>query len=222
LERFVHGQVNVGNRFLADFASQYSSNIKHIPTTLFVPKESKTHTSSQEVIIGWTGSHSTLKYLRLILPVLDELRKNTSFKFHVIANQAPDFSRDYLVFKKWDKETEIEDLLQFDIGLMPLEDTKWKQGKCGFKALQYMALVIPAAISKVGVNSQIIIDGENGFLIDSPEEWLSKLEKLISSHSLRSEIGKRGRESIIDSYSVESQKPNYFNILFLKKLSINN
>ena len=96
---------------------------------------------------------------------------------------------------------------------MPLPDDKWAKGKCGFKGLQYMSLEIATIMSPVGVNSEIISDGINGFLADSDDEWFQKLCFLIDSETLRSEFGKKARETIVKYYSVESQKNKYLEIL---------
>ncbi len=117
-----------------------------------------------QIVIGWTGSHSTLKYLNKIEPVLRHLEeKYPQVQFWVIADSAPAITLDRLVFKPWSIETEILHLSQFDIGVMPLPDDQWTKGKCGFKVLQYMALNIPTVASPVGVNTKIIQQGKNGF-----------------------------------------------------------
>ncbi len=92
---------------------------------------------------------------------------------------------------------------------MPLPDDQWTKGKCGFKGLQYMALGIPAIMSPVGVNTEIIENGINGFLADTDEEWLDKLKLLIESENLRNTLGKAGRQTVIERYSFNSQKEKY-------------
>lgn len=116
-------------------------------------------------------------------------------------------------FIHWNRETEIEDLSAIHIGIMPLPDDDWARGKCGFKGLQYMALGIPAVMSPVGVNSEIIIDGENGFLANSQQEWFSKICLLIEDASLRERLGKAGRKTIEEKYSYNAWKENYLHLL---------
>jgi glycosyltransferase involved in cell wall biosynthesis len=113
---------------------------------------------------------------------------------------------------KWKKDTEIEDLLGFNIGIMPLVDDKWANGKCGFKALQYMSLGIPALVSPVGVNTQIVDDGINGFICNSEVEWKIAIEKLLTDKSLLEEMSKQTRKKIVDNYSVKSNSKNFIEL----------
>jgi glycosyltransferase involved in cell wall biosynthesis len=204
-------KISAGNRFLADWARQYNPNVVINPTVVDMQnrynptKWSKNDTpdNSSKVVIGWTGSHSTLPYLDIIFPVLQKLETHFSFEFLVICNQAPSFHLKSLKFIQWQEATEIEDLLKIDIGIMPLYADAWSEGKCGFKLIQYLALGIPAAASPVGVNKEII-DGENGFLCATEQEWLDALSLLLSDASLRRKMGKKGREQIQSKYSLQA------------------
>ena len=112
-----------------------------------------------------------------------------------------------------------KDLSEIDIGIMPLPDDEWAKGKCGFKGLQYMAMEIPSVMSPVGVNTEIINDGVNGFLASTEEEWIEKLSLLIESPELRRKFGVKGRQTVVENFSVDSQKQrylDYFNELIKK------
>jgi glycosyltransferase involved in cell wall biosynthesis len=206
-------QVVVGNDHLKKYALQFNSNVQIIPTTIDL-KHTHTITTAHTnpVVIGWTGTHTTVKYLDQIVPVLQKLENDYTFEFRVISNQAPEFELKSLNFVPWNKSTEIEDLAKINIGIMPMEDSKWSRGKCGFKGLQYMALEIPAIMSPVGVNTEIVKDGENGFLCDTPNEWEQTLRKLIEDIPLRKEIGARGKQTVIERYSVAANTVNYLNL----------
>jgi glycosyltransferase involved in cell wall biosynthesis len=112
----------------------------------------------------------------------------------------------------WRAETEVADLSEIDIGIMPLPDDNWSKGKCGLKALQYMALGIPTVCSPVGVNSTIIDNGVNGFLAGSREEWLGKLKDLIHDRELRQKMGHAGRETVEREYSAKVIAPEVLDI----------
>lgn len=207
-------KVSCGNEYLASFAKQYNPNTVFNPTTIdtsrFTGQIKDQHTDP--VIIGWTGSHSTVDFILPVLPVIDDLSKKYHIKFEVISDQPPKQSIDALTFRPWNKASEIEDLLNFNIGIMPLPDTEWAKGKCGLKALQYLALGIPAVVSPVGVNSEIVVEGNNGFLCSTEEEWYAALEKLILSESLRTAMGKKGVQLINENYSVESNANNFLSL----------
>ena len=207
-------KVTVGNNYLKEFALKFNQNIKVIPTTIDLENSHSIETiqSEQKVNIGWTGTHTTMAYLDDLIHVIQKLENLYNFNFIVISNEAPKFKLKSLQFIKWNKSSEIEDLASIHIGLMPLPDETWAKGKCGFKALQYMALNIPTIASPVGVNSSIIKDGENGFLCDSHEEWFAKISLLLSNIKIREEIGKKGKETIINNYAVAAIGTDYINL----------
>ena len=114
--------------------------------------------------------------------------------------------------QKWSSGTEVEDLQSINIGIMPLPDIEWTRGKCGLKGLQYMGLAIPTVMSPVGVNTEIITHGVNGFLASSKEEWINCLSKLIESAELRKKLGDAGRKTVEELYSVNANKEKYLNL----------
>ena len=207
--------ISAGNDYLKEFASQFNPNVMVIPTTIDLEHVHNRLTNHQVEIpvIGWTGTHTTMNYLDELVPILQELEKTHTFIFRVISNQSPSFSLNCLEFVKWNKETEIEDLARINIGVMPLTDTIWAKGKCGFKGLQYMALEIPSVMSPVGVNTTIIEHGINGFLCSTPEEWKQTLILLLENEDLRTEIGKKGFQTVKERYSVEANLTHYLEIL---------
>ncbi len=170
-------------------------------------------------VIGWTGSDTTIKYLEQEKEVIFSLLRKypNSIEFRVISNKPSSIRHDRITFVPWNKDTEVEDMLAFDIGIMPLPDNEWAKGKCGFKALQYMSLGIPAVVSPVGVNTEIIQDGKNGFLAGTGREWNDVLIKLIEDPLLRERIGNEGRRTIEDRYSVNSQKEKF--LALIRKVS---
>ena len=207
-------RISCGNPYLQEYASQFNQHAVFNPTVIdtayYVPGKYAKKTS--KFVIGWTGSHSTMQYLDSIVPLIRKLEKELDFEFHVISDKAPSFDCLSLIFKKWNKATEIEDLQQFDIGLMPLTDDKWAMGKCGFKALQYLALEIPAVISPVGINSTIVTHGENGFLCSTIDEWEITIRKLYHDKILVSEIKKRTRKVVEEKFSVNAHRNTFLHL----------
>ena len=209
-------KVSVGNEYLARYAKKYNPNVIIIPTVVDTEKyhnKIQNH-SLYKANIGWTGSHSTIKYLDLIVPAIKRLEKKYSFTFYVISNVKPDVTLSSLKWIKWNKKTEIADLLCFHIGLMPLSDTPWTRGKCGFKAIQYMSLGIPALVSPIAVNTEIITHGLNGYYCNSTEEWITNIEKLMNEFLTRKRMGSYGRNHIEKHYSVKATKEAFLSLFF--------
>ncbi len=190
-----------------------SSKLKHLQTLTPSQHEHINTLTPSQPAIGWTGSHSTLFYLNPLIPILEELEQEVDFEFVVIANKDPELPLKNYRFVNWQKETEASDLATIDIGLMPLQDDEWAQGKCGFKLIQYLSLGIPAIASPVGVNRQIIDEGVNGFFATTPEEWKSTILKLINDPILREEFGRNGRKLVVDAYSKTSLEEKFFSLL---------
>ena len=206
--------VMAGNQYLADYASEFDKNVTIIPTTIDTEKYREiNHKHETEVVtIGWSGSFSTVQHLDTIREVLQDLAKDEKFKLRVIGT--PEYKLEGVDVEalQWKADTEIADLGQIDIGLMPLPDENWSKGKCGLKALQYMALGIPTICSPVGVNSTIIQDGENGFIAGTKAEWIAKLKSLLHSAELRQRIGSAGRKTVEGEYSAAVQAPRVLEV----------
>jgi glycosyltransferase involved in cell wall biosynthesis len=203
-------KVSVGNMFLGAYAKRFTDKVYYNPTCVDTEKRYQPIQRQKDglVTIGWTGSHSTLQFLEVLYPVLQKLEQVHPFRFLVICNKRPDFTLKSMEFIPWKRETEIEDLARIDIGIMPLKEDAWSEGKCGFKIIQYMALGIPAVASPVGVNKEIIDHGQNGYICATEEEWIRCLSELLSNEMKRQEFGRSGRTKIQQSYSVASNAGN--------------
>jgi glycosyltransferase involved in cell wall biosynthesis len=205
--------VIAGNNYLLEFAKKYNANSILIPTTVDCnyhrPMPAKRN--SERVIIGWSGSISTIKHFENIVPVLTQLKEKYKEKitFKVIGDGNYANKKLEISGTPWVLKTEVEDLNEMDIGIMPLPDDEWAKGKCGLKGLTYMACEIPTVMSPVGVNTEIILHGENGFLAKTEQEWIQYLSLLIESPELRNRLGKNGRETVLKKYSVEANKHAY-------------
>lgn len=206
--------VMAGNQYLADYALKENPRVTIIPTTIDTEKYTPRYpeSESETPTIGWSGSFSTVQHLDTVREVLQELAKTEKFKLRVIGT--PEYYLPGVETEAipWRSDSEIEDLREMDIGLMPLPDEDWSRGKCGLKALQYMALGIPTICSPVGVNSTIIQDGANGYLANGKEEWIKKLKLMLHSPELRRQIGMAGRKTVEDGYSAISQAPRVLQV----------
>lgn len=209
--------VIAGNAFLANYAKQFNSNVHVIPTTIDTNfhKPITTNKQTDKVIIGWSGSISTIKHFEMAVPVLKELQNKFADKIEVHVIGQGNYSHPELnvISKSWSSQTEVLNLNQFDIGIMPLPNDEWVKGKCGLKGLSYMACGVATVMSNVGVNSEIIKHGQNGFLANNDYEWLEILSQLIENADLRSKIGEEGRKTVVENYSVEANKQKYLQVL---------
>ena len=208
-------KVVAGNQYLADYALRYNKNVTIIPTTIDTDwYQPVTLSDKPYVCIGWSGSFTTVKHFETVLPALSRIKQKYGEKvrFKLIGDSS--YKNVTLELKgiAWKSATEVEDLKEIDIGIMPLPNDEWSKGKCGLKGLQYMGMAIPTVMSPVGVNTDIIDDGENGFLADSEDEWVDKLSQLIEDKMLRTRIGISGRKTVVDNYSVEANKHKYLEL----------
>ena len=209
--------VFAGNRYLADYASKYNRNVKIIPTTIDteIYVRAKNAKSREGICIGWSGSVTTIAYFKYAVPFLLRIKEKYGDRVYFKVIGDGDYSNAALGIRgiPWRREDEISELSSMDIGIMPLPDDKWTKGKCGLKGLQYMALEIATIMSPVGVNMDIIQDGENGFLASETGEWVEKISSLIESEELRKRLGRNGRQTVIAKYSVLAYRDNYVNYL---------
>ncbi|KAA9332279.1 glycosyltransferase family 4 protein [Hymenobacter busanensis] len=206
-------KVSCGNDFLCEYARQYNSRVVLNPTTIdTVHLHNRTkQQATDRVILGWTGTHSNIVYLATLMPVLRRLEEKYDFTFRVISNQDPQLELKSFDYLPWRKATEIDDLATFNVGVMPLEEqvSPLSLGKCGFKALQYMSLGIPAVASPVGVNTKIVTDGVDGFLCKDEEEWYQALARLIEDAQLRQRMGANAQRTVRERYSVVANTENF-------------
>lgn len=205
--------VMVGNPYLADYARQVNDHVTVIPTTIDTDKYKPLPRAESTVpVIGWTGSYSTVQHLDTLRGALQKLAKQQSFRLRVIGTPTYKIPGVEVEASIWKADTELEDLSSIDIGVMPLPDDAWSKGKCGLKALQFMALGIPTICSPVGVNTDIIQDNENGMLAGSEDEWVEKMSRLLQSRETRERLGQAGRMTVQEWYSAKTQAPRVYDI----------
>lgn len=210
----ISSHVIVGNPYLADYALQVNKNVTIVPSTIDTERYQPIQTrDTTPLVIGWTGSHSTVQHLDTLRGALKKLAARESFRLRVIG--APGYKIEGLEVEaiQWRADTEPEDVGVIDIGVMPLPDDNWSKGKCGMKALQFMGRGIPTVCSPVGVNTDIIQDNENGLIATTEDEWIEKLTSLLKSRELRQRLGAAGRKTVEEGYSAIAQAPRVFDVL---------
>lgn len=176
----------------------------------YIPKNQ--YSNNKKIVIGWTGTFSSIQYLNLLENVFYELNKICDFKLRIIGNFDYHLPGIDLEVVQWDKLNEIKDLQKIDIGLYPLDVSEWVSGKSGLKAIQYMALGIPTIATGVGNTLKVIEHMKDGWLVKNNEEWLFALNTLIHDAKLRKELGISGREKALKNYSTYVVNKKYLNI----------
>lgn len=210
--------VVAGNSFLARFAEPNCAKVSVLPTPIdlrrYVPKHYDDALDGSTVTIGWLGVAGNLHYLRRLSVVLASLAEEfPSLRLKIVSNQSVDIPGITTVFEPWSLAGEIESLRSFDIGVMPLDDTLWARGKCGYKILQYMGVAVPTVASPVGINAEFVAPGDTGFLAQTQEEWRAALASLVADHSLRRRMGEAGRRRLEARYSQERYVQKYAGLL---------
>ena len=210
--------VVVGNEFLGAYARKYNPTVTVVPTavdtTRFAPRAGRERLPETGPVVGWIGSPTTYHYLEDMAGVLKEVAGRHRFTLKVSGAGKPvHFDGVSVEEVTWALEREVELFNTCDIGVYPLEDDDWARGKCGFKAIQFMACGVPVVAAAVGVNREIIRDGENGFLASSPREWAEKIERLLTDASLREKFSAAGRRTIEERYSLRVTAPRLAKIL---------
>jgi glycosyltransferase involved in cell wall biosynthesis len=215
LTRMCDGVI-AGNALLRDYARALNSRVVVIPTCVDIdlyPQVVHAETPKDRTVIGWIGTPSNIPQLSLVLPALRTLSQQSAIELRIVTSgreclSSLDTSGIDFRFIPWNASTAVDEIRQFDIGVMPLnDDDEWNRYKCGLKLIEYMAVGIPAVASSVGVNSEIVASGINGFLAATPADWVDHLSRLTADGALRHRIGRAGRSTVISRYSIQSSVP---------------
>ena len=202
--------------YLDKFARQLNPNTTDISSTVdTVAYKARTDYSLREekLVLGWSGSLSTAKFLHVLDKVMQELTKHLDFKLLVLGDREFAIEGVDVEAYDWEKTIELSTISRFDIGLYPLPDEEWVYGKSSLKAIQYMAMGIPTVATAIGTNFRVIEDGENGFLVNNQDEWIQTLRRLAEDEKLRRLVGEKARAKVITHFSIDANKNVYIDIL---------
>jgi len=216
--------VVVCNAYLEAYASKYNEHIVTIPTVVLLEKYVEKMIKHQKreddtFVIGWIGSWTTGVYVLELIPAMKcFVQKYDNVRFHLVGfdekllsvQEREDAHIDVIV---WSEEQEIEHILDFDIGMMPLPNDEWSRGKCGFKLVQYMSCKKPVIASSVGMNCTLVEDEVNGLLVGSTEEWLEAFEKLYVDDKLREIMAQNNFKKIEKEYNNKMHSQRYVKLL---------
>ncbi|MFT7157366.1 MAG: glycosyltransferase involved in cell wall biosynthesis [Parvicella sp.] len=206
--------VTAGNQYLADYAKKYNPNVTIIPSTIDTERYVPLERINKKVTIGWVGSHTTVKHFELVESVYERLLKKYGDKiqFKVIGDTSYSNPKLNIIGEPWINEQEVELFNSIDIGVMPLDEDEWTRGKCGMKGLLYMSVAKPSVMSAVGMNTDIVNHGVNGFTPVGDNQWFDALCILIENPELRGTIGIEARKTIVERYSKKANQVKYLRL----------
>lgn len=208
-----------GNAYLQRYVEPHCQDSLVVPTVVdtdvFEPPEQIRDQGSSHLplVVGWIGSPSTWAFVEPLLPTLLPTLLRLGLRFRVIGAGPRARNIAGVEAVEWNEDREVAEIQGMDVGIMPLPDEHWAKGKCGYKLIQYMACGVPTIASPIGVNNKIVEDGSDGFLANSPEDWVNALQRLAENPTLRLEMGQKGRKKVVANYSLRSQQDVVLSVL---------
>lgn len=198
-----------GNPFLATKAREAGGRVHIVPTAVDVSTfPMADFAKRQGGVAVWIGLSGNLQYLEPLRPVFADLSLSfPGFRLRIVSSRFPDWDDVAMEHVIWRPGIEAEALPGADIGLMPLNDDDFTRGKCAFKLLQYMAASLACVASPVGVNCEVVTDGETGLLAATPTQWQRALERLLVDRALREHMGAAGRQRVERDYDLRVVVP---------------
>jgi len=197
--------VMAGNAYLADRAIAAGAPLVVIVPTAIDHRayDRIPRAENRNLVFGWIGSPGTARYLQTVETEVAKLCRTLPASVCLIGLEPDDPPKPQTTYRPWAEDTEIAELAVCDIGLAPLSDGPWERGKCGLKAIQYMAAGIPVLAAKVGSLPDIVVHGETGFVYSSGEEFTAFAKQLADDADLRHRMGAAGRARVAAHYSVQ-------------------
>lgn len=209
-----------GNQYLAQRARLAGAPwVEILPTVIDLERYLKPQIKSEIdkiPVVVWIGSPSTVRYLQILHKPLQQLAQHIPFQLRVIGGEI-DIPGVNVQCLPWSEDTEVENIASADVGVMPLLDSPWERGKCGYKLIQYMACSLPVVASPIGVNTEIVRSEVNGYLANDVNEWIAALENLLVDANLRNQMGQRGRQRVEQEYCLQVAAPSL--AVWLKKVA---
>lgn len=209
--------VTAGNDYLAERARKAGcARVEWLPTVVDLeryPRRSRPGHRPGPVRVGWIGSPATAAYLQQVAAPLATLQAQGKIECVAIGARPDQLAGTPFRALPWSEQDEVQTLHTLDIGIMPLPDTPWEHGKCGYKLIQYMACTLPVVASPVGANRQIVTAGENGWLADTAQDWIQAITRLATDPELRHRMGALGRQRVEQCYSLQAQGERLISLL---------
>ena len=207
-----------GNEFIADFFRKHAPRVAVLPTAVDTERfQPVTGKERDPRVICWSGTSSGLAFLYGVEPALAAvLAADPERRLRVVCDTAPEFSRiprKQVDFVQWSEAVEVAAIQDAGVAIMPLTDSLWSRGKCGYKLLTYMACAVPFVATPVGMNGELLSRGGAGLAADTNAEWVDALEAILRSPARSAGMGVAGREMVEREYSLNVLSPRFAEIL---------
>ncbi|HEX8969077.1 MAG TPA: glycosyltransferase [Chloroflexota bacterium] len=204
--------VSVATQPIAAWARAYNPNVSVVPMAVDLSEYARVRRRSdmrERLVLGWAGTPGGLRYLEGLAPVLRGIATSYPVTIRVISGGyrrvcLPGVPVDA---RPWRAATAVQDMADFDVGLVPLDDTPFEQAKFPFKLLQYLALGVPSVSARVGLAPSVVAHGQNGLLAASAEEWAAALVTLITNSDTRRRLAEAGRQTVAQRFTVDRVAP---------------
>lgn len=211
------GTVVAGNQYLAEYASKSGArNIEIIPTVIDLNRYPvKENSDPEKFTVGWIGTKTTFE--KHLLPCKDWIKalqkQDPNIHFNIVGITEEMDLGSNVKYIPWTENTEVPEILKMDVGIMPLQDSEWEKGKCAYKLIQYAACGIPGVASDVGMNKEVCIDNETGFIAKSNEEWMEEILFLKNNSQKRIEMGHNARKLVENTFCIQVTAERWKDIL---------
>jgi glycosyltransferase involved in cell wall biosynthesis len=208
------GHVVAGNRYLAEQTAPHQPRVTIIPTTVDLAQYPIDSAGAREAVVGWIGTRVNLTYVEALAAPLARLAtENPAMRVKIVSDGTSVIPGVPVIAKPWSAGDELDDLRSFRVGIMPLPDDPWTRGKCAVKILQYMAAGVPVVCSPVGANTDVVVDGRNGYFARSDDDWVRCIGSLLNDPARCRELGAAGRRTVEERFSVTAQLDRFVSVL---------
>jgi hypothetical protein len=205
-----------GNKYLANYAKKWNNSVELIPTvideTKYLPAKQYLP-ESYKLKIVWVGSPATANYLNLLSQVWQNPWVQKNCELTLIGAGQINIDGIQVNNLPWEAAKEVNQMQHCDVGIMPLPDTPWTWGKCGFKLIQYMAAGLPCVASPIGANCEIVIDNETGFLATNATQWIEKLKLFFHERYLIEQMGRAGKKRVLQNYTLQATAQHWLKLI---------
>lgn len=217
IDRLMRGAALVvaGNEYLADRArSAGASSVEVVPSVIDLERYGPvTPLPDGPFTIGWIGSPGSERLLETVRGTLADVVAEPDTRLVLVGATERALQGVPHETWTWSEAVEVEQMQQFHVGIMPLADTPWERGKCGYKLIQCMGAGRAVVASPVGVNAEIVDEGGNGFLASTPEAWKQALRTLRADRKHAAQMGRAGRRTVEKHYALSVTAPKLAELL---------